>query len=292
MSLLERVHRIHPLLRWPAKLVLFILITGLVLYPKWWLLPTWIARLGNLNSVIDPSHPALAELEQRVREKLPADAPPADLLKAVERVVYERIPYAWDWDTWGVMEYLPTTAEVFEVGREDCDGRAVVAASLLRRLGVEAWLVADLLHMWVETPQGETMSPTGGEKTLSARPTDSQPALRTRLTVSAELVRNLARGFSYGVAVFPLLREVLILAALCLLTVHPWSSGWRRISGVLLCWIALDLLRDVGRQAAMQMQAAAVAQAVAAVLLALTAWLVLAFKAAGSPARSRAAQPV
>ncbi len=288
MNVLQRVHRIHPLIRWPTKLILFVLITALVLFPKWWLVPTWIERLQNLNSVIDATHPALVQLEQKVREKVPPDAAPAALLEIVEKVVYERIPYAWDWDTWGVMDYLPTTAEVFELGREDCDGRAVVAVSLLRHMGVEAWLVSDLLHVWVETPAGETMNPTGGQKTLSAAPTDSQPAQRTHITLSAKVLQNLSRGMAYGVAAFPLSREVVILASLCLLTIHPWSNGWRRVSGVLLFWIALQLLRDVGRQAAMQMQPMDVAQAIVAGLLALTAWLVLAVKAAGSEARSPA----
>jgi hypothetical protein len=153
---------------------------------------------------------------------------------------------------WGNAEYLPTLAEVFEQGREDCDGRAVVAASLLRRMGHDAWLVTDLLHMWVETPKGETMSPTGGEKTFVG--TESGTAAKA----SFRLVSNIARGLSYGVAVFPLLREMLILAALCVVLVQPRSPRWRRVAGCLVLVIALGLLRYGGRDAALSSDAYAV----------------------------------
>lgn len=311
--------------RWPIKLITFAVVTAVVLYPKLWLFPTWLERIGNMNSMLDPEHPALADLEQTVLETLAseaaakaaplsdariddgapeeagrADSSPVDsittgsspavasaqaALKAVQKAVYERIPYAWDWETWGVCEYLPTVAEVFEQGREDCDGRAVVAASLLRRMGYDAWLVSDLLHVWVETPHGETMSPTGGEKTFVGTETG------TRTTVSLRVLRNLARGLSYGIAVFPLTREVIILATLCLLSMQPWSSGWRRVAGVLLLWIALDTLRDAGRQAAISGQAGHVVATWIGVGLAIGGWLVLAIRVAGRRPRSAATRP-
>ena len=51
---------------------------------------------------------------------------PHALVRGVEKFVYGHVPYAWDWDTWGVADYLPSVAEVRRMGREDCDGRAVV----------------------------------------------------------------------------------------------------------------------------------------------------------------------
>lgn len=271
--------------RWPLKLAVFTVVTAVVLYPKVWLLPVWLDRLGNMNSVLDPEDPRLATLEEQVRERLPAGAPASEALEAVQQTVYDHIPYAWDWDVWGVVEYLPTVAEVFEQGREDCDGRAVVAASLLRRMGHQAWLVSDLLHVWVETPYGELMSPTGGEKTLVGTQTGTQT------TVSPRLVRNLARGFSYGVAVFPLTRELIILTTLCVLTMQPWSSRWRRVAGCLLLWIALDTLRGAGQQAALAGQTRDIATTWVGVGLALAGWVVLAVRAGTPRPRSVARNP-
>ncbi len=276
-------------LRWfwrrPLKLAVFAIVTVIVLYPKVWLLPIAFERYGDMNSVLDPDHPELAPLEESVRDSLPTDAQTEDALPIVQKVVCERIPYAWDWEVWGVCEYLPTVDEVFEQGREDCDGRAVVAASLLRRLGYDAWLVSDLLHVWVETPEGETMSPTGGEKTFVGTETG------TLATVSPRVIRNLARGFSYGVAVFPLIRELIILATLCVLTVQPWSSVWRRVAGCLLLWVALDMLRGAGKQAALDGRILDIVRTWIGIAVAVAGWLVLAVRVGGPRPRCAVKRP-
>lgn len=271
--------------RWPLKVGVFAVVTGLVLYPKLWLLPTWVGRARDLNSLVEPEQVELASLEAEVFTELSDANAGRGTLEAVQRVVCRRIPYAWDWEVWGVAEYLPTVAEVFEQGREDCDGRAVVAASLLRRMGHDAWLVSDLLHMWVATPEGETMSPTGAEKTFVG----TEAGTATRVSLGA--IRNLGRGLSYGVAVFPLARELIILATLCVLTMQPWSSGWRRVAGCLLLWIALDTLRGAGQQVVVPGQTGAVVRTGLGVALAVGGALVLAVRAGGPPRRWHAGRP-
>jgi hypothetical protein len=281
MSLWARLHKSAWWWRWPAKWVLFILVVVLVLYPKLWLAPRWVARLSDMDSVLQPDCPGLAEFEAAVRARAPAPASAADVLPVVERVVYERIPYAWDWDVWGVVDYLPTVAEVLQQGREDCDGRAVVAASLLRRLGYQAWLASDLKHTWVVTSSGETMSPGAGEKTIAAGPGGTQ------VRFTAGLLENVARGLSYGLAVFPLTRELLILAALCALTMQPRSSAGRRVAGCLLLLLALGLLRDAGL--ALPKAGASSGLTWAALTCMMVGWLALAIKAGGR--RSPGAPP-
>lgn len=288
MGAWHRLHAVHPLLRWPAKLVLFIGTTVLVLFPNPALIPLLFERLSNLELLVDPQDPLLAPLEERVRNELAASGDAQDLPKIVEAEVYARVPYSHDWETWGVMEYLPTVREVLEKGREDCDGRAVVAVSLLRRLGHEAWLVSDLLHMWVQTPAEELMSPTGGEKTLSS---GGPGGGRTQMMMTPGILRNMARGLSYGVAAFPLARELVILAALCALTAHPWSSGWRRLCGCLLLWIGLDAIRDAGRSAALELARGPLATVAFGAALMVTGWLVLAIKASGRRSGSAPARP-
>lgn len=271
--------------RAPIKLILFVLGVGLVLFPKVWLLPRVAARCADLESLLDPQHPELDHLASRVRSELTPQAKPGEALTVVERVVSERIPYAWDWEVWGVAEYLPTVTEVFARGREDCDGRAVVAASLLRRLGYDAWVVSDLLHMWVATPYGETMSPTGGDKTLVATKAG------TRARLSWGLLENLARGFSYGVAVFPALRELIILALLVVLTVRPGVSRWQAAAGCVLLLIALDAVRHAGRSAALLAGPRDTATVGLGLAIALVGWLLLAVRRAGPHARCPAAPP-
>ncbi len=237
------LHRLPRRRRWPLKAGFFLLALLLVLYPRVWLLPVTIARMADTNTVIDPTEPRLAPLESQVRASLPDQPELAVVRRRVEQIVYQHIPYAFDWETWGVMSFLPTTAEVLDRRRADCEGRAVVAASLLRRLGYQAWLVADLKHMWVvardpatDTAQ-ELMSPGEGTKSVVATPEG------TRIAFDLGLLANLGRGLSFGVAVFPLLRELIIVAALALVTLQPRSSVRRRGVGVALLLASLFLLR-------------------------------------------------
>lgn len=234
--------------RWPLKVAVFTLVLLLVLFPKVWLIPVWAARMNDLNAVVDPNHPALAPLEAEVRQRLALGTRLREALIPVEEVVYAHVPYAFDWETWGVMDYLPTVAEVFAQGREDCDGRAVVAASLLQRLGYKAWLACDLKHMWVAardpslaTPGAfELMGPGEGEKTLEGAGTG------TRVNLTLHTLGNLGRSTAYGVAVFPLGREIIILIALCAVLLQPRASLLRRIVGCAVLTAALILLRAGG----------------------------------------------
>ncbi len=285
MRIWHHLNNLPPLKRVPLKLVLFLLGTGLIVYPKPWLLPRTIERYADMDSVLDPQNRALAPLAEEVRHDLPAGAGGRAALKIVQEVVYRHVPYAYDWDVWGVMEYLPTVDEVFRQGREDCDGRAVVAASLLRRLGYDASLVTDLLHVWVRTPAGETMSPTGGEKVLVATRTG------TRTNISWRIWRNLARGLAFGVAAFPLLRETLILMWLCALTIHPRSSFWRNVAGCLVLWIALQTIRHAGIATALTGDPTSTLEAVAGATLVLVGWLILAIRAGAGRRRYASTQP-
>ncbi len=247
MNIIEFWRRAHRRSGWRRpllKIAIFALTVALVLYPKPWLVPTWLARLQDMNAVLDPTHPALSELEAEVRGQVAPDAPLPDIIGPLESTVYRHVPYAFDWETWGVVDYLPTVDEVFALGREDCDGQAVVAASLLRRMGHDARLVSDLQHTWVSIPVAghdpiDLMSPGRGEKTLAA---DERG---THLRLSAALVHNVLRGATFGVTVFPLGREIVVLLVLCILALQPRSKLWRRVAGCLLLALALTLWRTL-----------------------------------------------
>lgn len=273
MSAWRRFHERPWWLRGLIKAVFLAVVTALVLYPKFWLIPTWIGRLRNMQSVLDPENPHLAPLEAEVRAAVPEEADVPAVRAAVEKTVLEHVPYAWDWETWGVMDWLPTVEEVFATGRDDCDGRAVVAASLLRRMGIEANLVSDVLHVWVATPGGELMRPTSAEHTLVSSPQGTQ------VSITPGLLRNLGRGVSYGIAAFPLERGAMILAALAIALLHPWSSFWRRVAGVLLLWIAFTTIRQSGIDASLTGGLAVSLQTAAGWMVAFAGVLTLAIKA-------------
>ncbi len=194
--------------RLPAKWAVFGLTVLLVCFPDPGRLVAHIDHWRDPNALIEPDAAAIQPLVEELRPQMTDDLSPADALRLVERFVYEKLTYDWDWNTWGTADYLPTVTEAIEMGREDCDGRAVLAASLLANFGFETQIVTDFAHVWVKTDKGETMGP-GKNKVVVA----TKEGLRVQWAALAEIPRATA----YGVGVFPLGRELIIIAALWLL---------------------------------------------------------------------------
>lgn len=237
-----------------AKCVIFSVVTLFVCFPFPSQLIRNLGHLRNLQGMIEPNAPELAGWDQEVRSRIekaassqPTTAPdvvPSSRLaqREVERFVLEKVRYEWDWNLWGSADYMPTVAEMFEKAKEyggqvkeDCDGRAVMAASLLKRLGYEPTIVTDLRHVWVTTPEGEWMGP-GGAKTMVA----TSQGTRVNWESAAG---NFAISLSYGVAVFPFMRELIILITLFVLLLRRWSRPGPAMVGLILLIQGLLFMR-------------------------------------------------
>ncbi len=230
MFLWRALHRGNWWIRRPVQCGVLALTILLVMYPYPGRLVTHMRRWRNPAALINPDSPALQPLLDTLRTQIPSDLPAKKKLRIIEEYVCSLLPYAWDWDTWGVADYIPTVEEALERGQEDCDGRAVVAASLLKGLGHEATIISDWAHVWVRTEVGETMNP-GRQAVIVA----SDAGVRVQWwNPSAHL-----RSILYGLAVFPLYREVIVLTVLWMLIVVPGTS-WRR--GALIALLLLDAL--------------------------------------------------
>jgi len=222
--------------RWGVKGLFLLLVLVGVTYPHPSLLVRDVRHTWDMDALIDETEPTLQPWMEELRAGL-AEAPDASdqqVFQAVEHFVHDRIPYEWDWNTWGVMDYTPTVAEVVEMGREDCDGRAVVAASLLRGIGYEPRLVGNPLHVWVWTPQGEFMGPAG-PKTFEPTETGS------RFNWSS--VVNWPSNLAFGLAVYPLGRELVLLVAVWLCGLKLVARRWTWVVSLLLLIQGLLLIR-------------------------------------------------
>lgn len=218
-------------LRWwkrlPLKVALMAITVLVVCFPYPGQLVRHIQHWSDPNALIEPDAPALLPLYEELAPQLSPEQSPPEALRVVEQFVYKKLPYEWDWNTWGVSDYMPTVSEALEKGREDCDGRAVVAASLLAKLGFKAQIVADFAHVWVWTEQGQTMSPGKAAvvKVTKEHGVELEPGA----------LRQLLRSIGYGVSVFPLKRELIILGVFWLLVLR--SSI--RIGSAIVCALLL-----------------------------------------------------
>jgi len=224
--------------RLPIKWAILGLTVFLVSFPYPNLFLRHLRHWSNPNALIEPAAPALQPWVEELRPELPADLPPREALRRVERFVYDKVPYEWDWNTWGLSDYLPTVDEVIEMGKEDCDGRAVVAASLLQNFGFKAQIVTDFAHVWVKTDKGETMGP--GRRTAVV-------ATDRGLQIQWSALVELPRGSMYGLAVFPLIRELIVVIVGWWLMLRGDRGIIRSLAALALLCGGLLILREGGR---------------------------------------------
>jgi len=218
----------RPLKRAGWKLALLVGMVLFALYPNPVLLVRQAGRLLDTESLIQPDLPAMPGINRDIDHLIATNTPALTEFKAVERFVYRRIPYQYDWHGWWNLDYWPTTAEVWERQREDCDGRAVLAVSILRARGhADARLVANLQHVWVAVGTNELMGPMadknfrreGGKlvdgKLVGAKTVITLPKLKTLLDSLAMTCK------------FPAWRVVLILVTVLALVFHPAADSGR-----------------------------------------------------------------
>lgn len=238
MNLLRGLNSRGIAVRWPAKGAIFAAVCLLVLFPRLDRLPVTVKRHLNPNVLINADSPALQPLLDDFEGLRQQDWDHERLLKELERYVYRKIPYAWDWDLWGNVDYFPTVEETLAAGKEDCDGRAVVAASVLRKYGYNARLATNFGHVWVVTDRGATMSPgkrKGIEFTAEGMKFDWR------------IVFDLPKTLAMGVSVFPLYRELILVLAAWLLMVGGNVRLRDAAIWLALLVVGLMLLREGGR---------------------------------------------
>lgn len=237
----QRLQTAPVALRWPTKWALFAAVVLLTAYPRPDLLVRQIGQLRRLNDLPNPHEPALQPVRGRFSAFLDARGvnrtEPRRMLAAVNAFVQREIPYSWDWDNWAVADYTPTLAELLARGTEDCDGRAVLAAALLRSEGIPAELVCDLRHVWVSTPHGDTMDPLG------------PPLIRSNgggLPLKSWLRLIDPAPPAFGIAVFPIGRELIVLTAMWLLLLPAHPRRTHAMGGLVMLVAALVLIRWAG----------------------------------------------
>ena len=150
--------------------------------------------------------------------------------------------------------YWPTAEEVWHKRQEDCDGRAVLATSLLRARGFHsARMVVSLDHMWVKVNENEKdpgkrphyidlLSPNrhlGVDLEEQSIWADAWELIRAFLRP-----RNLWETTSNLFAEMPALRKAVLVTALLLLCYHPCRYSPGRLLIVAAGLAAVNLLAN------------------------------------------------
>lgn len=210
-------------IRFCWKIGIAVVLGFFIHYPNPLLFIKNLYHLSDPESLIEPNAPFIADLNQEIDLRLPPEATPVQIFQVVQQYVYEKIPYEYDWNLWWNIDYWPTTTEVWEKRREDCDGQAILTVSLLRARGFKkAKLVGNLKHVWVQLEEKELMGP-GTEKNFQSRDGKFQIALPS--------LRLLLDSFAFYLREFPFFRIFLLFLLIFLLCFEPCQEirgflGW------------------------------------------------------------------
>ncbi|WP_455141078.1 hypothetical protein [Candidatus Hodarchaeum mangrovi] len=148
-----------------ALLTLTYLLTGFSLNPLVW--PDQMMNRFALTETIQPDNPKIIELDQKFEAYLNANYESISLLlktknnfiieiKAVEAFIDRIIPFTDDIANYITLDHRASVSDVLARG-DDCDGIALVAASLLTRRGYDSYVVIGKWHSWVEVHLDENM---------------------------------------------------------------------------------------------------------------------------------------
>lgn len=193
-------------------LLFFAVWTLFVLYPNPYRFVVSVYRI--VHPATNPA--AVAEL----LEIAPAEA------TEIEKFVLEKIPYQYDWQTYGVPFYFPTAEEAMEKGTGDCKSRFVVLASLFEAKDIPYRQSFSLSHFWIDYAGKEENSMEHRENAFLLRTEDGFKIQFPRENLE-DTLDVLKEGFwDY----MPLHRKILFILGFPFTVVFGslYSKGFRR----------------------------------------------------------------
>ena len=130
-----------------------LLVMAFILFPTAWNVPRQIhVRTHKRELLIDPDAPEIEALSSEFLEKHEGleGMTLEEIASAVRLFVLEKIAWELDYIIYGMSAHQATPSEVVRRGTDDCQGQAVVMASMLLHMGFKhVWLVEAPFHWWV-----------------------------------------------------------------------------------------------------------------------------------------------
>ncbi|MFO1501433.1 MAG: hypothetical protein U1G07_24100 [Verrucomicrobiota bacterium] len=217
--------------RWFAKTLLFTVTVFVVLNPNAKRALLQVHHTLRPDALIQTNFPALPLINAEIDRLVAAHHRKMSEARVVSKWVLRKIRYVSDYENWWNLEYWPSADEVWQRGQEDCDGRAILTASILRSRGFRsAELAVGLDHMWVRVDENEKdhSKPNRYVSLLSPAP-DLSVEIKEGARVSG--VVRLATALLHPTALratsthlfadVPPLRKVVLFLVLLVLCYHP-----------------------------------------------------------------------
>jgi hypothetical protein len=214
------------------KLVLFGVFALIVLNPNLKRAGEQLSHLGNPESLIQTNFASLVFINREI-DALQEHHPDKSEPLLVEEFIFRRIKYLSDYENWWNVEYWPTAQEVWQRKQEDCDGRAILATSILRSRGFQsAQLVVGLDHMWIQVNENEKEPGKSPHMLALLRP-DKKHQIPVPKKPDAKHFLELAKAFFQPTALretseallvdIPSVRKAILILGLLLLCYYPCS---------------------------------------------------------------------
>ena len=184
----------------------------LILFPNPLVLPTDVYRFFEM-----PTTPT-ADVQQ-VAATLPANG------SAIEQYVDAHVHYAYDFQAYGVVWYLPTPSDVLKSQQGDCKSRAILTASLLQAKGIPYTMEVSPVHFWVNySGRLQTNFSENYETTQVALVNNGQFQLPTK--TNALLYLNTYKGIVW--TSMPLMRKIMLIGGLAIILQFGHLEGQKK----------------------------------------------------------------
>ncbi len=184
----------------------------LILFPNPALLPLNVYRFFEM-----PTRPT--NDVQLVADSLPANA------TAIERYVDSHIQYAYDFQAYGAVWYLPTPSDVLKAQLGDCKSKAVLLASLLEAKQIPHTVKVSPVHFWVDYDgKLQTNFTEQYETTQVAFAENGQFKLPDKTDVLPYL--NVYKDLAW--TSMPLLRKIALITGLVLIIQFGHFEGFKK----------------------------------------------------------------
>lgn len=237
-----------------AKVLAFSALLFLVLNPNLKRAALQVRHVLHPEGLIQTNFPALPRIHAQLDRWLATPGQTNSEARLIGKLVLQKIRYVSDYENWANLEYWPRAEEVWEKRQEDCDGRAILATSLLRARGFRsAGLVVGLDHMWVMVDENEK-DPAQPPRYISLLSPDLNFSVKVQDDARTSDFLRLAKAVLRPTALretgthlfadIPVLRKVVLVLAALLLLYHPCKSRTGLFVVMALGLASVNLLAD------------------------------------------------